>query len=106
MKTYEIKSYKCIPNQDGLINVIESIIWEVTEPTVIDGTTYDIKTSSITQLPQVNPSTFIETNDLTKAQVVEWIETYSNVDGLIESVVNIKRMLLNPPYNNITPNFN
>jgi hypothetical protein len=105
MKTYKIFPFRCRINQDGLTNVIESITWEVTEPMDVDGTTYDLTARGVTELPNPDPNNFIQTDDLTKEQVVTWIETYSDVDGKLSHMVNVKRSQLNPIHTNITPNF-
>jgi hypothetical protein len=106
MKTYTIFPFRCRVNQDGLTNVIENIMWRVTQPTDFDGTTYDLTVQGITTLPAPNPNTFIETESLTKAQVIEWIETYDDVDSKFNSAIELKRSQLNPTHTNITPNFN
>jgi hypothetical protein len=80
-------------------------MWESTEPTDVDGTTYDLTVRGTTKLPNVDPNNFIETDDLTKEQVISWIETYSDVDGMFSHMVNVKRSQLTPTYTNITPNF-
>jgi hypothetical protein len=105
MKTYTILPFRCRVNQDGLTNVIETIIWRATQPTDIDGTIYDLTVQGLTKLPAANPSTFIETSELTKEQVIEWIETYDDVDSKFNQMVNVKRNQLNPTYVNISPNF-
>jgi hypothetical protein len=105
MKTYTIEKYKCLVNQDGLTNVIEAISWEVTEPTEIEGTVYDIKAKGTTLLPPANPNTFIATDALTKEQIVDWIETYSNVDAFLNRFIVAKQNSLNPPHITIEPNF-
>jgi hypothetical protein len=105
MKTYTIFPFKCIPNLDGLVNVIETITWRATQPTDIDGTTYELTVQGLTKLPQPNPNEFIETSELTKEQVVEWIERYDDVDSKFNHMIEIKQRQLNPTYVNISPNF-
>ena len=105
MKTYKIFPFRCRINQDGLTNVIESITWEFTEPTDVDGTTYDLTVHGTTKLPNPDPNNFIQTDSLTKEQVVSWIETYEDVDGMLSHMVNVKRSQLTPIHTNVTPNF-
>jgi hypothetical protein len=105
MKTYKIFPFRCRINQDGLTNVIQTITWEVTEPTDVDGTTYELKVRGTTELPEVDTNNFIQTDNLTKEQVISWIELYSDVDRMLSNMVNVKRSQLTPTYTNIKPNF-
>jgi hypothetical protein len=105
MRTYRIIKYKCRIDHLGLTNVIETIFWEITEPTNIDGTTYNVTIQGGTSLPEADPNNFIVTGDLTKEQVVTWIETYSEISDLLLHQVNIVRNSLNPTHTSIIPNF-
>ncbi len=105
MRTYKIEPFRCKINQDGLTNVIESITWQATQPTDVDGTIYELTVRGTTKLPSVNPSNFIDTELLTKEQVISWIETYNNVDALFNHMVAVKRSQLASTYTNIKPSF-
>ena len=105
MRTYKIFPFRCRINQDGLTNVIQTISWEFTQPTDVDGTTYELTVRGTTELPNVDPNNFIDTDNLTKEQVITWIETYSDVEEMLSHMVNVKRSQLTPTYTNIKPNF-
>lgn len=105
MRTYRIIKYKCRISHLGLTNVIETIFWEITEPTNINGSTYNVVIQGGTSLPEPNPNNFIVTESLTKQEVVNWIETYTEVGDLILHQANIISNSLNPTHTSIIPNF-
>lgn len=105
MKTYKISPFRCRINQNGLTNVIEIITWEVTQPTTVNGAVYDLTVKGTTKLPDADPNSFTNTDELTKDQVINWIETYSDVDGLLAKMAIVKQHQLTQTYINIKPNF-
>jgi hypothetical protein len=56
-------------------------------------------------LPSADPTNFTPVDDLTKEQIVTWIENNDNVDDKIALSTSQLEEQLNPTHVNITPNF-
>jgi len=60
--------------QDGLSEVVFSVVWRLNSEETVDGTTYKIGSSNQISLntDNLDPATFTAFADLTEAQVVGW----------------------------------
>ncbi len=60
--------------QDGLNEVVFSVVWRLNSEETVDGTTYSISSANQISLntDNLDPSTFTTFADLTEAQVVGW----------------------------------
>lgn len=98
--TWKIEQLECIPSADGQTNVVSTIHWRVsatdgantTEVYGTQGLVYDAKNA------------FIAYSDLTKDQVVGWVQEAMGIDAvtkLQETLDKQLETLANPPI--ITP---
>ena len=60
--------------QDGLSEVVFSVVWRLNSEETVDGTTYSISSANQISLntDNLDPATFTSFADLTEAQVVGW----------------------------------
>jgi len=60
--------------QDGLNEVVFSVVWRLNSEETVDGTTYSISSANQISLntDNLDPATFTSFADLTEAQVVGW----------------------------------
>ena len=60
--------------QDGLSEVVFSVVWRLSSEETVDGTTYSISSGNQISLntDNLDPATFTAFADLTEAQVVGW----------------------------------
>ena len=60
--------------QDGLSEVVFSVVWRLNSEETVDGTTYSISSGNQISLntDNLDPATFTAFADLTEAQVVGW----------------------------------
>jgi len=60
--------------QDGLSEVVFSVVWRLNSEETVDGTTYSISSANQISLntDNLDPATFTAFADLTEAQVVGW----------------------------------
>jgi hypothetical protein len=60
--------------QDGLSEVVFSVVWRLSSEETVDGTTYSISSANQISLntDNLDPATFTSFADLTEAQVVGW----------------------------------
>ncbi len=60
--------------QDGLSEVVFSVVWRLSSEETVDGTTYSISSANQISLntDNLDPATFTAFADLTEAQVVGW----------------------------------
>ena len=63
--------------QDGLSEVVFSVVWRLNSEETVDGTTYSISSANQISLntDNLDPSTFTAFADLTEAQVVGWAKS-------------------------------
>jgi hypothetical protein len=63
--------------QDGLSEVVFSVVWRLSSKETVDGTTYSISSGNQISLntDNLDPATFTAFADLTEAQVVGWAKS-------------------------------
>ena len=63
--------------QDGLSEVVFSVVWRLNSEETVDGTTYSISSANQISLntDNLDPATFTAFADLTEAQVVGWAKS-------------------------------
>ena len=63
--------------QDGLSEVVFSVVWRLSSEETVDGTTYSISSANQISLntDNLDPATFTSFADLTEAQVVGWAKS-------------------------------
>lgn len=103
MRTIQILNLQCKPSYNGLTNVVESIIYRVTDTVTINEAEHEIIGSGIVSLPDPNPAEFTPFETLTEATVTAWVTANADIDGLVSRLTDQKRAQLNPPVVSMTP---
>ena len=72
--TWSVNDQLQTRTQDGLSEVVFSVVWRLNSEETVDGTTYSISSANQISLntDNLDPSTFTSFADLTEAQVVGW----------------------------------
>ena len=69
--------------QDGLSEVVFSVVWRLSSEETVDGTTYKISSANQISLntDNLDPATFTAFADLTESQVVGWAKDTINANA-------------------------
>ena len=72
--TWSVNDQLQTRTQDGLSEVVFSVVWRLHSEETVDGTTYGISSANQISLntDNLDPATFTSFADLTEAQVVGW----------------------------------
>jgi hypothetical protein len=72
--TWSVSDQLQTRTQDGLSEVVFSVVWNLSSEETVDGTTYSISSANQISLntDNLDPATFTAFADLTEAQVVGW----------------------------------
>ena len=72
--TWSVNDQLQTRTQDGLSEVVFSVVWRLNSEETVDGTTYSISSANQISLntDNLDPATFTSFADLTEAQVVGW----------------------------------
>ena len=72
--TWSVNDQLQTRTQDGLSEVVFSVVWNLSSEETVDGTTYSITSANQISLntDNLDPATFTSFADLTEAQVVGW----------------------------------
>ena len=72
--TWSVRPQLDTRTQDGLSEVVFSVVWNLSSEETVDGTTYSISSANQISLntDNLDPSTYTAFADLTEAQVVGW----------------------------------
>ncbi len=72
--TWSVSDQLQTRTQDGLSEVVFSVVWRLSSEETVDGTTYSISSANQISLntDNLDPATFTSFADLTEAQVVGW----------------------------------
>jgi hypothetical protein len=103
--TWEITSMEVILNQDGLSKVVSNIDWRLIA--TVEGQPYTALHWAKQYVSAPDSTTFTNYEELTKEQVVDWLESVLDVPQLkenLEEQINLQanptHALLNPPFAN------
>ena len=102
---WEITAMEVILNQDGLSNVVSNIDWRLIA--TVDGERYKAEKWAKQYVSAPDANAFTNYEELTKEQVVGWLESVLDVPQLkenLEEQVNLQAnpvtAYLNPPFAN------
>jgi hypothetical protein len=72
--TWSVNNQLQTRTQDGLSEVVFSVVWNLSSEETVDGTTYTISSANQISLntDNLDPATYTAFADLTEAQVVGW----------------------------------
>jgi len=75
--TWSVSDQLQTRTQDGLSEVVFSVVWNLSSEETVDGTTYTISSANQISLntDNLDPATFTAFADLTEAQVVGWAKS-------------------------------
>ena len=75
--TWSVNDQLQTRTQDGLSEVVFSVVWNLSSEETVDGTTYSISSANQISLntDNLDPATFTSFADLTEAQVVGWAKS-------------------------------
>jgi hypothetical protein len=75
--TWSVNDQLQTRTQDGLSEVVFSVVWRLSSEETVDGTTYSISSANQISLntENLNPATFTAFADLTEDQVVGWAKS-------------------------------
>ena len=75
--TWSVSDQLQTRTQDGLSEVVFSVVWRLSSEETVDGTTYSISSGNQISLntDNLDPATFTAFADLTEAQVVGWAKS-------------------------------
>lgn len=73
--TWTIEKLICKSSENGLNNVVYQIHWKYTKSTTIGDETYSKYNNGIITIPSPDPQLFTSYENLTKEQVVGWVQT-------------------------------
>ena len=104
---WTISAMECKVKEDNLSDVVILIHWRYNAVSVIEEKEYFADTYSATSVPLPTGEDFTPYEDLTKEQVVGWLESVLDVPAMqlqleanIELQVNPINVTLPPPFNN------
>jgi hypothetical protein len=102
-----IYKLECIENKNGMENIILKVHFECTGEETINSLSYSAITQGVSTLEDPEINNFIPYNNVTKEQVVSWIENTRQYQEVIRQLrilidgMNVPQtILLNPPFNN------
>jgi len=75
--TWSVSDQLQTRTQDGLSEVVFSVVWRLSSEETVDGTTYSISSANQISLntDNLDPATFTSFADLTESQVVGWAKS-------------------------------
>ena len=100
---WEITAMEVILNQDGLSNVVSNIDWRLIA--TIENEPYMASNYSKQYVGSPNPETFVDYENLTKEQVVSWLESTLDVEHLKENLAYQIDLQINPIVATLNPPF-
>lgn len=102
---WEITAMEVILNQDGLSKIVNNIDWRLIA--TVEDKPYRAEEWAKQYVSSPEPDSFTNYEDLTKEQVVGWLESVLDVNQLKEGLahkidlqINPITALLNPPFEN------
>ncbi len=73
--TWLIEKLICKASQNGLENVVYEVHWRYVKSLTLNEEDYSVNNNGVLKLSSPDPNSFTDYNDLTKAQVVGWVQT-------------------------------
>lgn len=97
-----ISNLECITNEINT-NIVTIVHWRIIASETIGEKTYTDEVYGVTELKNLETESFIEFENLTETDIVNWIEPNINVPDLMLSLTNrinaqYNSIQLNPPF--------
>jgi len=103
--SWKILKLECIPNKNGLENVVFHVHFEYIGEKTIDGILYSSSSFGVILVEDPNVNSFTPVNELTKEQVISWIENKvdsfalnTTIENNIESMILPKSIVIDFPF--------
>ncbi len=95
----------CKVQEGQMTDVVQTVHWRYNATEIVNETTYFAETygASITEEP--TPDNFTSYSDLTKEQVVGWLEEILDVASMQENLINQINLQINPINVTLPPPF-
>lgn len=90
---WSFPSFDCVINEDGLQTVVTTVHWRL-EGTDEDGISAEVYGSQ--NVGQPNPELFTPFPDLSKDQVIGWMENEMDVEIIKQNITNQINLIKNP----------
>lgn len=97
MKTWLVNSLQVNPSENGLTNVVKKVHWNRSIWEVVDGKDYHVSKEGVLDLPETDPSLFVDYYSLKPENVFAWLEStldVAKIDSDLEEEMQAKQ---NPP---------
>ena len=101
--TWEITAMEVVLNQDGLSNVVSNIDWRLIA--TVDGQKYRAEKWAKQYVSAPEADKFTNYEDLTKEEVVSWLESILDVPQLKENLAYQIELQINPTHATLPPPF-
>lgn len=101
--TWEITAMEVVLNQDGLSNVVSNIDWRLIA--TVDGKKYRAEQWAKQYVSAPDANSFTNYDELTKEQVVSWLESVLDVPQLKENLAHQIDLQINPTHALLPPPF-
>ena len=72
--TWTIEKLICKPLLNNLSNVVYQVYWTYSKSITVNGESYSVKNNGVTSVSEPSTNSFIQYDDLTKSQVVSWVQ--------------------------------
>lgn len=82
--TWTIEKLICKPLLNNLSNVVYQVHWTYSKSTAVDGESHSVKNTGITIVSEPTINSFTQYDDLTKSQVVSWVQNELGQDYITE----------------------
>jgi hypothetical protein len=100
--TWIFSAFDCKVDKDGMQNVITTIHWRY-KGTDEDGVS--VERYGAHSLPSPTPSTFIPYSNLSKEQVIEWMEETMDIESMNLNITQQIELIKYPVYVTLSPPF-
>jgi hypothetical protein len=97
MKTWLVNSLQVKPSENGLTNIVKKVHWHRAIWEVVDGKDYYVSKEGVLDLPDADPSLFLDYDSLKPEDVYGWLESIldvAKIDSDLEEEMQAKQ---NPP---------
>lgn len=97
MKNWLVNSLQVKPSENGLTNIVKKVHWHRSIWEVVDGKDYYVSKEGVLDLPDADPSLFLDYYSLKPEDVYAWLEStldVAKIDSDLEQEMKIKQ---NPP---------
>ena len=91
--TWNVKTLEAAPSEDGLSDVVKIVHWRLTASDGVNS----VDAYSTVSLDAPDPEHYTTFADLTEAQVISWVESKLDVDGIKSNLESQLQRLANPP---------